>query len=129
MNNIIFLMVYKMLSEIKVISTHTSISIIVECTLPNTSRESKCAPSCFQFPGLLNIDGYCITDICRTYLECTDHKTTDVWCVNNVRSNRLHQDLNYTIRCFQNVIQCTSIMLYNPDIYNQSMFIEQVTNL
>ena len=37
--------------------------------------------------------------------------------------------MNYTISYVQNVIKCTSIKLYNPDIYNQSMFIEQVTNL
>ena len=43
--------------------------------------------------------------------------------------HQLHQDLNYTIRYVQNVIKCTSIKLYNPDIYNQSMFIEHVTNL
>ena len=29
----------------------------------------------------------------------------------------------------QNVIKYTSTKLYNPDIYNQSMFIEHVTNL
>ena len=37
--------------------------------------------------------------------------------------------MNYTISFVQNVIKCTSIKLYNPDIYNQSMFIEQVANL
>ena len=63
------------------------------------------------------------------YLDCTDHKTTDVWGVDNLRSNRLHQDLNYTIRYVQNVINCTPVKLYNPDIYNKSMFLEQVTNL
>ena len=46
-----------------------------------------------------------------------------------MRSNRLHQDLNYKIRYFQNVIKCTTIKLYNQYIYNQSMFIKQVTNL
>ena len=35
--------------------------------------------------------------------------------------------MNYTISDVQNMIKCTSIKLYNPDIYNQSMFIEQVT--
>ena len=70
-----------------------------------------------------------ITATCLTYLDCTHHKTTDVWGVDNARSNHLHQDLNYTIRYFQNVIKCTPNKLYNPDIYNQSMFIEQVTNL
>ena len=36
MNNIIFLMEYKMLSGIKGESTHTSIYFIVECTLTHT---------------------------------------------------------------------------------------------
>ena len=70
-----------------------------------------------------------ITATCLTHLYCTDHKTTDVWGVDNVRCNHLHQDLNYTIRYVQNVIKCTSIKLNNPDIYHQSMFIEQVTKL
>ena len=70
-----------------------------------------------------------ITATCLTYSDCTDHKTTDVWGLDNVRSNRLNQDLNYTIRYVQNVINGTSIKLYNPYIYNQSMFIEQVANL
>ena len=65
-----------------------------------------------------------------THLDCTYHKSTDVWGVDNVRSNRhLHQDMNYIIWSVQNVIKYTSIRLYNPDIYNQSMFIEQVTPL
>ena len=44
------------------------------------------------------------TATCLAYLDCTDHETTDVWCVDNARSNRhLHEDLNYTIRYIQNV--------------------------
>ena len=35
--------------------------------------------------------------------------------LNSTRSNGLHQDLNYTIRYFQNVIKCISIKLYNPE--------------
>ena len=37
--------------------------------------------------------------------------------------------MNYTISYVQNVIKCTAIKLFNPDIYNQAMFIEQATNL
>ena len=72
-----------------------------------------------------------ITATCLTYLDCmeSDYVTTDVWVVENMRYKRhLQQDLNYTIRYVQNVIKYTSIKLYNPDIYNQSMFIERVTN-
>ena len=60
-----------------------------------------------------------ITSTCLTCLDCTDHKTND-----EVRSNRLQQDLKYILRYVQNVIKYTFIKLYNSDIYNQSMFIE-----
>ena len=70
---------------------------------------------------------FCVTSV--NTKDCTDPKTTDVRGLDNARSNRLHQDLNYTIRYVQHVIKCTSIKLYNPVIYYQSMFIEQVANL
>ena len=54
-----------------------------------------------------------MSDLLRLY-GVTDHKTTDVWGVDNVMSNcHLHQDLNYTIRYVQNMIKYTSIKLYN----------------
>ena len=68
-----------------------------------------------------------ITATCLTYLDCTDHKTTDVLGVDNVRSKcHLLQNLNYTIRYVQKVIKYTPIKLYDQDIYHESMFIEQV---
>ena len=69
------------------------------------------------------------TATCLTYFDCMDHKNA-AWGVDNARSNsHLYQDLKYTIRTSQNVIKYTSTKLYNPDIYNKSMFIEHVTNL
>ena len=32
------------------------------------NRGSKCAPSCFHFPGLVNIDGYCCMN--HVYYYC-----------------------------------------------------------
>ena len=62
MNNIIFLMEYKMLSVIKGdINTYFYIhysGMYTSLYTLDASRGSKCAPSCFYLPGLLNIDGY-----------------------------------------------------------------------
>ena len=62
-----------------------------------------------------------------TYLDCMDHKN-DVWGVDNARSNS-QSTFGIHNKNVQNVIKYTSIKLYNPDIYNQNMFIEHVTNL
>ena len=43
--------------------------------------------------------------VIMTYLDCMDHKTTDLWGVENVWANHhVQPDLNYTIRYVQNVI-------------------------